>query len=69
MWKTERDPIKILSKWLVAQKLADPASFDQHAGRSGSRNEKGRGVCDSGAISESRQSGTGCLCLKRLIAN
>lgn len=29
MWKTERDPIKLLADWLAAQNLADHARFDQ----------------------------------------
>ena len=29
MWKTERDPIKVLGDWLTAQNLADRARFDQ----------------------------------------
>ena len=28
-WKSERDPIQILSAWLTAQKLADAASLGQ----------------------------------------
>jgi len=28
-WKTERDPIQILSAWLIAQKLADAAGLDR----------------------------------------
>ncbi|HEY1239446.1 MAG TPA: thiamine pyrophosphate-dependent dehydrogenase E1 component subunit alpha [Bryobacteraceae bacterium] len=28
-WKTERDPIQILSDWLIAQKVADRARLDQ----------------------------------------
>ena len=29
MWKTERDPVKIASDWLTAEKLADRAALDQ----------------------------------------
>src|SRR5947199_532716 len=29
MWKTERDPIKVLGDWLAAQNLADRERFDQ----------------------------------------
>ena len=29
MWKTERDPVKILADWLVAEKLADRAALDK----------------------------------------
>ena len=29
LWKTERDPIKLLVDWLTSQKLADAAQFDQ----------------------------------------
>src|SRR5580700_10863973 len=28
-WKTERDPIKLLGDWLIAQKLADSSQFSQ----------------------------------------
>jgi acetoin:2,6-dichlorophenolindophenol oxidoreductase subunit alpha len=28
-WKTERDPIRIMSDWLVSEKLADRAALDQ----------------------------------------
>jgi TPP-dependent pyruvate/acetoin dehydrogenase alpha subunit len=28
-WKTERDPIKVLTDWLVSQNLADSAAFDR----------------------------------------
>ena len=28
-WKTERDPLKIMADWLVAEKLADRAALDQ----------------------------------------
>jgi pyruvate dehydrogenase E1 component alpha subunit len=27
LWKTERDPITLFSNWLVAQKIADPATL------------------------------------------
>src|SRR5262245_21742274 len=29
MWKTERDPIQLLSSWLVSQNLVEPARLDQ----------------------------------------
>jgi pyruvate dehydrogenase E1 component alpha subunit len=29
LWKTDRDPIKVLSKWLLEQGYADPASLDR----------------------------------------
>jgi len=29
MWKTERDPVKILADWLTAEKLADRAALDK----------------------------------------
>jgi pyruvate dehydrogenase E1 component alpha subunit len=29
MWKTERDPVKILAEWLTAEKLADRTALDQ----------------------------------------
>ena len=29
MWKTERDPVKILADWLTAGKLADRAALEQ----------------------------------------
>ncbi len=29
MWKTERDPIHLLSDWMISQNLADRARFDQ----------------------------------------
>jgi acetoin:2,6-dichlorophenolindophenol oxidoreductase subunit alpha len=29
LWKTERDPIRVLSKWLIEQGYADSASFDR----------------------------------------
>jgi pyruvate dehydrogenase E1 component alpha subunit len=29
LWKTERDPLKLLADWLVAQKLTDRAGLDQ----------------------------------------
>ena len=29
MWKTQRDPIKLLSDWMMSQNLADRARFDQ----------------------------------------
>ena len=29
MWKTQRDPIKLLSDWIISQNLADRARFDQ----------------------------------------
>jgi pyruvate dehydrogenase E1 component alpha subunit len=33
LWKTDRDPIKVLSKWLLEQGYADTASLDQiHSG-------------------------------------
>jgi len=28
-WKTERDPVKILGDWLIAEKLADRAALDK----------------------------------------
>jgi acetoin:2,6-dichlorophenolindophenol oxidoreductase subunit alpha len=28
-WKTERDPIKVLSDWMISQSLSDRARFDQ----------------------------------------
>ena len=31
-WKTDRDPIKVLSKWLIAQGYADAASLDRTTG-------------------------------------
>jgi TPP-dependent pyruvate/acetoin dehydrogenase alpha subunit len=31
LWKTDRDPIKVLSKWLLEQNYADAASLDQIA--------------------------------------
>ena len=29
LWKTDRDPIKVLSKWLLEQGYADAASLDR----------------------------------------
>jgi pyruvate dehydrogenase E1 component alpha subunit len=29
MWKTERDPVKILADWLTTEKLADRAALDK----------------------------------------
>jgi TPP-dependent pyruvate/acetoin dehydrogenase alpha subunit len=29
LWKTERDPLKLLREWMISQKLADRAVFDQ----------------------------------------
>jgi len=40
MWKTERDPIKVLGDWLTAQNLADRARFDQIHGEVKSEVEK-----------------------------
>ncbi|MCB0154205.1 MAG: thiamine pyrophosphate-dependent dehydrogenase E1 component subunit alpha [Anaerolineae bacterium] len=28
-WKTEKDPLKLLSTWMIEQKLAEPAIFEQ----------------------------------------
>ena len=28
-WKTQRDPIKVLNDWMIANNLADRAQFDQ----------------------------------------
>ena len=29
LWKTERDPIKLLADWLIAQNVADRAALDK----------------------------------------
>ena len=28
-WKTQRDPIKVLSDWMISNNLAEPAQLDQ----------------------------------------
>ena len=51
-WKTERDPIKLFTDWLLEQKLADRAGLDQIQAEVKAEIENGGAVRAGGAVSE-----------------
>ena len=65
-WKTERDPIKVATEAILAQKIADQAALDQIQAEVKAEIEKARPVRHGGAVSERRQSGARRVCLRQL---
>jgi pyruvate dehydrogenase E1 component alpha subunit len=64
MWKTERDPIKLLGDWLTGEQHVDRSPIGPDSSPSEIRSGQGRRFCVSGALSECRQGRPGRLCLK-----
>ncbi len=68
-WKTERDPIANLGKWLVEQNLSDAPALAQIQVRARNRNEEGGRLRGCRAISDGRRSSRGRVCLKTATEN
>ena len=64
-WKTERDPLRIMGEWLTSEGTADRALLDKIHDEVKAEIAKRSEVCARSAVSECRQGGSRCLCLKK----